>query len=159
MSRRGFLKSTTLAGLAAMAGPSLLIGARRAEAQAAASGVALQGSHWGPFHAVVEGGKFVTAKALPLDPHPTDMLEGIPDSLYADSRIRYPMVRRGFLENGPRAGDATRGAEDFVRVSWDQAIDLVSKELARVKTDHGNKAIFGGSYGWKSVGATCWVAF
>jgi trimethylamine-N-oxide reductase (cytochrome c) len=152
MSRRGFLKSTTLAGLAAMAGPSLLIGARRAEAQAAASGVALQGSHWGPFHAVVEGGKFVTAKALPLDPHPTDMLEGIPDSLYADSRIRYPMVRRGFLENGPRAGDATRGAEDFVRVSWDQAIDLVSKELARVKTDHGNKAIFGGSYGWKSVG-------
>ncbi|MCF8481905.1 MAG: trimethylamine-N-oxide reductase TorA [Rhodospirillum sp.] len=152
VTRRTFLEGTTLAGIAALAGPSLLIGARRARAQAAASGLALQGSHWGPFHAVMENGKFVAAKALSVDSHPTEMLDGIADSVYADSRIRYPMVRKGFLENGPRANDATRGTEDFVRVSWDQAIDLVSKELTRVKADHGNTAIFGGSYGWKSVG-------
>lgn len=152
ISRRFFLQGSALAGLAAVAGPSLLLGARTAAAKGGAAGAILQGSHWGPFHAVVENGKFVAAKPLPVDKFPTEMLEGIPDSVYSDSRIRYPMVRRSYLKNGPTANDAARGADDFVRVSWDEAIDLVAKELQRVKDDYGNHAIFGGSYGWKSIG-------
>jgi len=152
LSRRTLLKGSALAGLTALAGPSLLVGAHRAAAQEGAAGAILQGSHWGPFHAVVENGKFVAAKSLGVDKFPTEMLDGLADSVYADTRIRYPMVRKGYLENGPRANDAGRGAEEFVRVSWDKAIELVSGELNRVKDTYGNKAIFGGSYGWKSVG-------
>ena len=37
-------------------------------------------------------------------------------------------------------------------MSWERAIDLVAGELHRVKTDYGNSAIFGGSYGWSSAG-------
>jgi trimethylamine-N-oxide reductase (cytochrome c) len=151
LTRRTLLKASALAGLGAVAGPSLLLGPRRAAAQGA-GGAILQGSHWGPFHAVVEGGKFTAARPLDVDKYPTEMLEGIPDSVYSDARIRYPMVRKSYLENGPRANDETRGAEEFVRVSWDEAIDLVSGELQRVKDTYGNEAIFGGSYGWKSVG-------
>src|SRR5262249_59989772 len=44
------------------------------------------------------------------------------------------------------------GAEAFVEMSWDQALDLVAGELGRVKGDFGNEAIFDGSYGWASAG-------
>ena len=32
------------------------------------------------------------------------------------------------------------------------ALDLVAKELARIKDRYGNTSIFGGSYGWSSAG-------
>ncbi len=75
------------------------------------------------------------------------------DSVYSPSRIKYPMVRRAFLEGGP-PGTRTeeRGSEDFVRVSWDQALELVTNELKRVSDTYGPTGVFAGSYGWKSSG-------
>lgn len=152
VSRRSFLTgSSALAGLALIGGPSVLMGSRTAAAQGA-SGTILSGSHWGVFHAQVENGKFVAAKPVAADKFPTAMLDGLPDLLYGESRIKYPMVRASYLKNGPKANDEMRGADEFVRVSWDKAIELVANELNRVKKTHGNEAIFGGSYGWKSVG-------
>ena len=37
-------------------------------------------------------------------------------------------------------------------MSWDEAVELVAAELQRVKNEHGNEAIFAGSYGWASSG-------
>jgi biotin/methionine sulfoxide reductase len=37
-------------------------------------------------------------------------------------------------------------------VSWERALDLVAGELARVRRDHGSRAIYAGSYGWASAG-------
>jgi biotin/methionine sulfoxide reductase len=45
-----------------------------------------------------------------------------------------------------------RGREAFVEVPWDQALDLAAQQLQRVIREHGNTAIFGGSYGWASAG-------
>ena len=45
-----------------------------------------------------------------------------------------------------------RGAEPFVRVEWDHALDLVANELKRVKRGYGDPAIFAGSYGRDSAG-------
>jgi biotin/methionine sulfoxide reductase len=39
-----------------------------------------------------------------------------------------------------------------VEVDWSKALDLAAAELQRVRTEHGNTAIFGGSYGWASAG-------
>ena len=39
-----------------------------------------------------------------------------------------------------------------MRVTWDQALDLVVKELQRVEKTYGPAATFAGSYGWKSPG-------
>jgi biotin/methionine sulfoxide reductase len=39
-----------------------------------------------------------------------------------------------------------------VAVPWDRALDLVAAELDRVRTRHGNEAIYAGSYGWASAG-------
>ena len=63
-----------------------------------------------------------------------------------------PSIRRSWLEDGPAAATDRRGAEPFVEVDWDTALDLVAGELDRVRTSYGNEAIFGGSYGWASAG-------
>src|SRR6185295_8874599 len=62
-----------------------------------------------------------------------------------------PMVRQGWLEKGPGSSRG-RGREPFVAVSWDRALDLVAAELQRVRSEYGNEAIYGGSYGWASAG-------
>ncbi len=65
------------------------------------------------------------------------------------TRILQPAVRAGWL-NGD-AG-AARNDDAFVAVPWDEALDMAAAEIARIARDHGNTAIFGGSYGWASAG-------
>jgi len=108
-------------------------------------------SHWGAFTAEVRDGRLVGVTPFERDPGPTDLITSMPASVHSPMRIAEPMVRAGWLEHGP-ASKARRGAEPFVPVSWERALDLVAEELARVKTGFGNRAIFGGSYGWSSAG-------
>ena len=150
VSRRRFLQASAITGALGGLAPALLT--RGAMAQSGANGEVLTGSHWGAFHAKVEDGRFVAIRPWKGDPHPSPQLEGVMDSVYSPTRIKYPMVRKAYLENGPGADPASRGAGDFVRVSWDQALDLVAKELQRVAEAHGDAATFAGSYGWKSPG-------
>ena len=61
------------------------------------------------------------------------------------------MVRKGYL-NGQSRGGEHRGRDEFVEVSWESALQLVAREIQSVRAEHGNRAIFGGSYGWSSAG-------
>src|SRR5260370_33332941 len=63
-------------------------------------------------------------------------------------RVRRPAVRKSWREQGPGACPERRGTEPFVEIAWDEALALVAGELARVKRQFGNKAIFAGSDGW-----------
>ncbi|KXT29478.1 hypothetical protein HMPREF3036_02659 [Sutterella sp. KLE1602] len=60
---------------------------------------------------------------------------------YSPSRIRQPMVREGWLKNGPKSR-RSRGEEKFVPVSWEKALDLVAGEMKRVYKDYGPSAVF-----------------
>ena len=126
--------------------------AARAAAPAAGTKEVINGAHWGLFKAVVKDGRFVEAKPFEKDVLPTSNIANTPEMVYSASRIKYPMVRRSYLEGGPGAKTEERGTGDFVRVTWDEAFDLVAKELNRVRDTYGNQAIYGGSPGWKSVG-------
>ena len=108
-------------------------------------------AHWGAFTVDVEDGLIVAVRPFERDPHPSPMIEATPDIQTSKARVLRPMIRKGFLDNGPGSG-AGRGREPFVPVSWDRALDLVGGELERVRREHGNQAIFGGSYGWSSAG-------
>jgi biotin/methionine sulfoxide reductase len=110
------------------------------------------GSHWGAFDAIVEDGKFVRAEPAARDKAPSPILRGMPEAIYHRTRVARPAVRKTWLERGYEAGGQGRGAEPFVEIPWDEAIDLVASELKRVKAEHGNEAIFAGSYGWASAG-------
>ena len=107
-------------------------------------------AHWGTFAARWQDGR-VAVRPHPDDPDPNAIAENFSTAARHKARIAHPMVRRGWLEHGPKPDDR-RGRDEFVAVSWDRALDLVSTELARVRNAYGPGAIFGGSYGWASAG-------
>jgi len=109
-------------------------------------------SHWGAFTALVKDGRLIGVEPFEKDGNPSKIIESIPDALYSETRVKQPMVRASWLRGGPGSRTDKRGAEPFVPVSWDEALDLVAAELTRVKESYGNEAIFGGSYGWSSAG-------
>lgn len=108
------------------------------------------GSHWGTyeFDRRDEG---VMVRPHPLDGDPSPLLGNIEGSLAHKSRVRWPAVRAGWLQNGP-GRDSRRGSDRFVRVSWDELGELLSGELSRVRDAYGPSSIYGGSYGWGSAG-------
>ena len=112
----------------------------------------LTSSHWGSYRVEVDGGRVRTLHGFEEDRDPSPIGTGIAEVLDGPTRITAPMVRKSWLEQGPGANTAGRGREPFVEVSWEQAETLVAQEIDRVRTDHGNEAIFGGSYGWASAG-------
>jgi biotin/methionine sulfoxide reductase len=108
-------------------------------------------SHWGAFGVRREADGTVTAVPHPADPSPSPLLRGVPGALRHATRIRRPAARRGWLEHGP-GPDSRRGSDSYVELDWDEALDLAAAELARVRDEYGNTAVFGGSYGWASAG-------
>ena len=107
-------------------------------------------SHWGVFSAGWRDGRLVV-EPHPGDPDPNLLLQNFPEAIRHRARIARPMVRRGWLEQGPGPSDR-RGRDEFVEMSWDEVLDRLAAELARVRDTHGPGAVFGGSYGWSSAG-------
>lgn len=110
-------------------------------------------THWGSFIAVVDSGRLVRIEPRSDDPAPSPIGPGMVAAADDSARVLRPAVRKGWLNGLPRAHDTARGTDAFVEVSWDDAITLVSDELRRVRAQHGDSAVFGGSYGWASAGA------
>ncbi len=70
----------------------------------------------------------------------------IADHLYGPDRLLYPMLRKG-----------GKGANDWERLSWDAALDVVVAKFEAIRARHGATAIlpyhYGGSNGWLTDGA------
>jgi biotin/methionine sulfoxide reductase len=110
-------------------------------------------AHWGTYEVEYDDeGQAVKLHPFSKDPDPSPIgLHMLSDEV-SRLRVLRPSVRKSWLEHGPGAAPEKRGQEPFVEVPWDEALDLVSREIARVKEKHSNRAIFGGSYGWSSAG-------
>ena len=60
--------------------------------------------------------------------------------VFAADRLKYPMRRKHW---SPGGGDRSlRGKDEWVRISWDEALDIVTQELKRVKEQYGNESIY-----------------
>ncbi|MGO9452599.1 MAG: molybdopterin-dependent oxidoreductase [Candidatus Binataceae bacterium] len=112
----------------------------------------LNGSHWGAFEPIVVDGRVTETLPFAKDPDPSPILRSIPDALYHRSRVTCPALRAGWLDDGPGGARDRRGADRYIAVSWERALDLIAGEIKRVIHDRGNEAIFAGSYGWGSAG-------
>ncbi len=109
-------------------------------------------SHWGAFTPTVDRTGEVTAvRPSDLDPAPSALLGNLVGSARHRLRIPAPMVRVGWLEDGP-GPDARRGDDRFVRLGWDEVLERLAAELRRVYDARGPEAVYGGSYGWSSAG-------
>jgi molybdopterin guanine dinucleotide-containing S/N-oxide reductase-like protein len=60
--------------------------------------------------------------------------------VHSPARIRFPMKRVDFDVAGER-NVQNRGVSKFVRISWDEALDIVIGEMLRVKEKYGPTAI------------------
>ncbi|OAJ95919.1 trimethylamine-N-oxide reductase TorA [Vibrio bivalvicida] len=151
ITRRSFLKGVATTSAASVIGPSLLASASASAAESTGTWK-VTGSHWGAFRAHIYAGKVQEIKPLELDKNPTEMLNGIKGIIYSPSRVRYPMVRLDWLKKHKYSAD-TRGDNRFIRVTWDEAIDLFYRELERVQKDYGPWALHAGQTGWNQTGA------
>lgn len=111
----------------------------------------LTASRMGPLYTVVKDGKLVaTEGALPKTVPNSLQLTG-PDQVHTKARIKYPMVRKSYLEN-PENPARPRGDDEYVRVSWDEALKLIHQQHLRIRGEFGNESVFAGAYGWRSSG-------
>ena len=108
-------------------------------------------TQWGVYDLEVRDGEIVGVHGIAADPDPAQMRHVLLDGVSHSSRIQRPSVRKGWLENQDRARQR-RGADHFVELPWDEALELAAAELQRVRERYGNRSIFAGSYGWASAG-------
>ncbi|MGL2762524.1 molybdopterin guanine dinucleotide-containing S/N-oxide reductase [Helicobacter pylori] len=106
-------------------------------------------THFGPFIAKVQNGVIRDIVPQKSDYNPTMMLKAMVDRVYSDSRVKYPCVRKSFLENKKNHKEL-RGREEFVRVSWDVALDLAAKKLKEIPKENIYNASYGG---WGHAGS------
>ncbi|MGD0662520.1 MAG: molybdopterin-dependent oxidoreductase, partial [Syntrophorhabdales bacterium] len=60
--------------------------------------------------------------------------------VYSKNRVRYPLRRVDWDPKGER-NTQNRGKSAYVRISWDEAIELVASELKRVGATYGPEAV------------------
>ncbi|MFT5419184.1 MAG: biotin/methionine sulfoxide reductase, partial [Gammaproteobacteria bacterium] len=109
-------------------------------------------THWGNYLVESDGVDLKAVHHYDADKNPTPIGQSLLDAKDKNCRVAEPMVRRSYLKHREKSSGSDRGKEAFVAVSWDVALDLAAGALERTREEHGNEAIYGGSYGWASAG-------
>lgn len=150
-SRRDFLRHSSLGLAGTSLGGGVVNTLLSTEAIAAEQTTVMTAAHWGPIGVVVENGKVVKSGPAIVPVVENELQSVVADQLYSEVRVKYPMVRKGYLEGNKDT--SLRGRDEWVRVSWDKAFELVANEVKRVRDTSGASGIFAGSYGWYSSGS------
>ena len=103
-----------------------------------------------PWTIEARGLKFTPPRKTTLAPHGQNSRSII----YSPDRLLYPMKRVDFDPKGER-NPQNRGKSGYVRITWDEALDLVASEIKRVKHDHGPGAMtvsHGSHHTWGHIG-------
>lgn len=111
----------------------------------------LTAAHWGPILVETDGNSVLSSRGALATSHPNSLQTVVRDQVHSKTRVRFPMVRKGFLTS-PDSPQGVRGQDEFVRVSWDDALSLIHQQHKRIRETHGPASIFAGSYGWRSNG-------
>ncbi|NUM82067.1 molybdopterin-dependent oxidoreductase [bacterium] len=90
--------------------------------------------------AYVQDGKLWKVEGNPLDPLSEGRLcprgTGGVGAHYDPDRLKAPLIRK-----------TVRGAEEWVEVTWDEAIDYIAQKMLKIKADYGPEAIAFFSHG------------
>lgn len=66
--------------------------------------------------------------------------------IYSPNRVPYPLKRVDWDPTGQR-NTQNRGKSEYERISWDQALDIITSELLRIKDTYGLSAVLSQSDG------------
>lgn len=156
MSRRSFLgwsAALTTAAVVPTYGLKKIDEARAAE-QAAEEGEWISAACWHNCggrclnKALVVGGVVVRQKTDDTHPDSPDFPQqrgcgrgrSQRHQVFGVDRLKYPMKRKNWEPGGGKK--ELRGKDEWVRISWDEALDTVASELKRIKSEYGNESIF-----------------
>ena len=182
LTRRSFLKwSAALGGTAVMAG-KLDFGLKPAEVAPEAAdeeGEWIPAACWHncggrcPNYALVKDGVVLRQKTDDLHPDSPEFPQQRACArghaqqwqVFGADRLKYPMVRKNWEPGGGKK--ELRGQDEWVRISWDEALDILASEIRRIKEKYGNESImcrgsnmlslYGGYVGiWGSTSTGTW---
>ncbi|MBI4787477.1 MAG: molybdopterin-dependent oxidoreductase, partial [Chloroflexi bacterium] len=155
LSRRSFLKwSAVLGGTAALAPNGLKIGLQPTTAAAAPAAVStgkwVAAACWlncggrNLNKAYVVDGVVVRQKTDDTHPDSPDFPQqrgcarGRSQRMraFGADRLKYPMKRKNWAPGG--GNKELRGKDEWVRISWDAALDILASEIKRIKEKYGN---------------------
>ncbi len=74
--------------------------------------------------------------------------------IYSEDRVAYPRKRVDFDPKGDRHPE-NRGKSPYVRISWDEALDIVASEIKRIRDTYGPAAIAAltsSHHNWGNIG-------
>ncbi|EMH4164796.1 molybdopterin guanine dinucleotide-containing S/N-oxide reductase [Pluralibacter gergoviae] len=111
----------------------------------------LTAAHWGPMLVETDGERVFSSRSALADSADNSLQSVVGEQVHSKTRVRWPMVRKGFLAS-PESPQGARGEDEFIRVSWEQALDLIDGQHRRIRARYGAGSIFAGSYGWRSNG-------
>jgi len=103
-----------------------------------------------PWTIEARGMKFTPPRKTTLAPHG----QNAKSIIYSPDRLLYPMKRVDFDPNGER-NPHNRGKSGYVRISWQEALDLVAGEIKRLKRAHGPGVMavsHGSHHTWGNIG-------
>lgn len=156
LTRRSFLKwSAALGGTAALAG-GVSFGLKKVKdvAQAAPEGEWISAACWHncggrcPNYVLVEDGVVIRQKTddrpgdTPDFPQQRGCARGRSQrhQVFGVDRLKYPMKRKHWEPGGGKR--ELRGRDEWVRISWNEALDIVASEIERIRAEHGDTSIF-----------------
>ena len=79
----------------------------------------------------------------PLKITPTYYAQAYKNRIYSPARVKYPLKRVDFDHKAPpnKRNVENRGKSGFVRITWEEAYDILISELKRIKETYGPYAI------------------
>lgn len=113
-------------------------------------------NRFGIFYAHTQSGEVTKAKPFEKIKYSTPQINAFADRIQNETRVEYPMVRKSYLEAKGPSKPELRGKEEFVRVSWDTALDLVANELKKNHEKYGSESVYGECYWWGGSGKVSW---
>jgi molybdopterin guanine dinucleotide-containing S/N-oxide reductase-like protein len=91
---------------------------------------------YNPWKIEARGKTLEPPKKSPLDP----LAMAYKKRVYSANRVMYPMKRVDFDYKGER-NTQNRGKSGFVRISWEEALDIIEAEIKRIVKKYGPYAI------------------
>lgn len=63
--------------------------------------------------------------------------------VFAADRLKYPMKRKSWQPGGgENSHGELRGKDEWERIAWEEAMDLIAEETKRIVAEHGNEGSF-----------------
>lgn len=152
LDRRKFLKTAGALGALSWFSSVTNLSAKEITSGLVKDGEIVTAAHWGVLKLTIKDGKVVKSEPLEVKNSFNNPFQKFTADMIYKSRIKHPYVRKSYLENPDSPKPELRGKDEWVKVSYEDAIKLVVKELKKTRNDLGPTGVFAGSYGWKSTG-------